>query len=85
MTMKDANKGPKYLVGQKVILQPLSEQGISQRENDISEFAGQVGQVSNYYWISPRNGQVFYIYNVKVGEKKKEIAVYEDEIEPCLS
>ena len=85
MTMKDANKGPKYLVGQKVVLQPISGQGVSQRENDITEYAGQVGQVSNYYWISPRNGQVFYIYNVKVGDKKKEIAVYEDEIEPCLS
>ena len=83
--MKDANKRPKYVVGQKVVLQPIGGLGTSQRENDISEYAGQVGQVSNYYWISPRNGQVFYIYNVKVGEKKKEIAVYEDEIEPCLS
>jgi hypothetical protein len=83
--MKDANKKPKYLVGQKVILQPVSGPGASQRENDISEYAGQVGQVSNYYWISPRNGQVFFIYNVKVGEKRKEITVYEDEIEPCLS
>jgi hypothetical protein len=84
MTMKDAN-GPKFVKGQKVVLQPVSGEGKSQRENDLSEYAGQVGQVSNYYWISPRNGQVFYIYNVKVGEKKKEIAVYEDEIEPCLS
>ena len=83
--MKDMNKGPKYVVGQKVILQPIGGPGQTQRENDISEYAGQVGQVSNYYWMSPRNGQVFYIYNVKVGEKKKEIAVYEDEIEPCMS
>ena len=41
--------------------------------------------VSNYYWITPANGQFFYIYNVKVDDNRKEIVVYEDEIEPCLS
>ena len=85
MTMKDKRAQPKFVKGQKVIIQPAGGQGISQRENDISEYAGEVGEISNYYWINPRNSQIFYIYNVKVGEKKKEIAVYEDEIEPCLS
>lgn len=83
--MQDKNTKPKYVVGQKVIIQPVSEPAGTQRENDINQYAGKVGEISTYYWISPRDGQVFYIYNVKVGEKKKEIAVYEDEIEPCLS
>ena len=85
MTMKDNAVGPKYAVGQKVIIQPASEQSGSQRENHINLYAGQVGEVSDYYWMSPRTGQVFYIYNVRVGLKRKEVVVYEDEIEACLS
>ena len=85
MTMKDNAVRPKYMVGQKVIIQPVGEQGISQRENDINQYAGQVGKVSDYYWISPRTGQVFYIYNVSVGVNRKEVVVYEDELEACLS
>jgi hypothetical protein len=85
MTMKDNAVEPQYMVGQKVIIRPVSEQSMSQRENDINLYAGQVGDVSNYYWMNPPSGQVFYIYNVRVGENRKEIAVYEDEIEACLS
>ena len=76
---------PKYIVGQKVVIQPVSEQGITQRENEISQFAGQIGQVADFYWISPRTGQIFYIYNVRVGKQRKEVVVYEDELEPALS
>ena len=83
--MEGKNPRPKYLKGQKVIIQPVGGQVITQREDDLSQYAGQVGEIADFYWISPRNGQIFYIYNVKVGEKKREIAVYEDEIEPCLS
>jgi hypothetical protein len=85
MTMQDKRAKPKYVIGQKVIIQPVGEQGATQRENEINKYAGEVGEVSNYYWINPRNSQIFYMYNVQVGEHKKEIAVYEDEIEPCLS
>ena len=85
MTMKEKKAKPKYIVGQKVIVQPVSEQGATKRENEINQYAGQVGEISNYYWINPRNGQIFYMYNVQVGEQRKEIAVYEDELEPCLS
>ena len=76
---------PKYSVGQKVIIQPLSEPGPTRRENDINRYAGQIGEVTDFYWISPRTGQVFYIYNVRVGKEKKEVVVYEDEIDTCLS
>ena len=83
--MKDKTARPKYVVGQKVIIQPVSEQGSTRRENEINQYAGQVGEVSNYYWINPRNSHIFFMYNVLVGEERKEIAVYEDELDPCLS
>ncbi len=85
MTMKNNAVKPRFAMGQRVIIKPVSESGTSQRENDINQYAGQVGEVSKYYWISPRTGQVFYIYNVRVGEQKREIVVYEDEMEPALS
>ena len=83
--MMDKRPRPKYVKGQKVIIQPVGGPGTSQRENELTRYAGEVGEISNYYWINPRNSQIFYMYNVKVGEHRKEIAVYEDEIEPCLS
>ena len=85
MAMKNNAIKPRYVRGQKVIIKPVSESGLSQRESDINKYAGQVGEVSRYYWITPRTGQVFYIYNVRIGAQKREIVVYEDEMEPCLS
>jgi len=85
MTMKQNVIKPRYVKGQRVIIRPVSEKGLTQRENDINLYAGQVGEVSNYYWISTRTSQVFYIYNVRVGKERKEIVVYEDEMEACLS
>jgi hypothetical protein len=74
--------GPKYSIGQKVIIHPVSEKGLTQRESDLSTYAGQVGQVSNMYAISPSGGQIFHMYQVRVGPEKKVIVVYEDEMEP---
>jgi hypothetical protein len=85
MAMENNVVKPRYIKGQQVIIQPVTETGLSRRESDINKYAGQVGTVSHYYWIRPRNGQVFYIYNVRVGSNKKEIAVYEDEMEPKLA
>jgi len=76
--------GPKYAIGQKVIIHPVSEKGQTQRETDLSTYAGQVGQVSNFYSISPSAGQIFHMYKVSVGPQKKEIVVYEDEMEAKL-
>ena len=75
---------PKYEIGQKVIIRPVSDQPLSLRESDIESYTGQVGEISNYYWISPRNGKIFYIYNVRVGTDLKELVLYEDELEACL-
>jgi spore germination protein GerM len=83
MTMRNPPTKPRFARGQKVIIKPVNENGITARENSVNEYAGQVGEVSTYYWINPRNEQIFYIYRVKVGkETKKEIVVYEDELEP---
>jgi hypothetical protein len=83
MTMRNPPTKPRYARGQKVVIKPINENGLTARENSVSEYAGQVGEVSNYYWINPRAEQIFYIYKVKVGkETKKEIVVYEDELAP---
>ena len=74
----------KYEIGQKVIVKPVRDQPLSQRENDVDNYAGQVGEVSDFYWISPRTGQVFYIYNVRMASNRKEVVVYEDELEACI-
>ena len=85
MTMKENVNKPRYVKGQKVIIQPVNEKGLTQREYDIYTYAGQVGEISNYYWISPRTGQIFYIYNVRVGRERKEIVAYEDELQANLT
>jgi hypothetical protein len=85
MTMKNNAVKPRYVKGQRVIIKPVNEKGITRREYNVNEYAGQVGEIANYYWISPRTGQIFYIYNVRVGKERKEVVVYEDELEPCLS
>jgi len=75
----------RYEIGQKVIIRPVSDQPLSLRESDLESYAGQIGEVSNYYWISPRTGKVFYIYTVRIGTDYKEVILYEDEIEPYIA
>ena len=83
MTMQHQPTKPRFVKGQKVVIKPVSDSGVTQRENSVNEYAGQTGEIANYYWINPRNEQIFYIYRVKVGkDTKKEIVVYEDELEP---
>jgi hypothetical protein len=84
MTTGGRTMGPKYSIGQKVIIHPVTEKGLTQRDSDVSTYAGQVGQVSNFYSISPSAGQIFHMYQVRVGAEKKEIVVYEDEMEAKL-
>ncbi len=85
MAVKDKANSPRYTVGQKVIIHPMDEKGLTRRESEITKYAGQTGVISNFYWISPAAGQIFYIYKVRVGAEKKEIVVYEDEMEAGLS
>ena len=72
---------PKYKLGQKVIIKPVKSQLSSTRDSDIGQYAGQSGIVTNYYWIRPSAGEVFYIYTVKVGDSEKEIVLHGDEME----
>jgi hypothetical protein len=76
---------PKYEIGQKVIIKPVKEQPLSPRESDIDSYAGQIGEISNFYWISPRAGKIFYVYTVKAGMDYKELVLHEDEIEACIN
>ncbi|MBA7474075.1 hypothetical protein ES705_41778 [subsurface metagenome] len=72
---------PKYKLGQKVIIKPVKNQTLSARDSDIGQYAGQSGIVTDYYWLRPNMGEVFYIYTVKIGDDEKEIVLHEDEME----
>jgi hypothetical protein len=71
---------PKYKIGQRVTVKTARDQR-SLRDCTIEPYTGQAGKVTSYYWISPRNSDIFYIYTVKVGNETKEVALHEDEIE----
>ena len=71
----------KYIIGQRVIAQPVKGQTLSTRDSDVERYAGQSGIVADYYWIRPNAGEVFFIYTVKMGEDQEEIVLYEDEME----
>ena len=71
---------PKYKVGQRVLINPVKNQSSSVRESDIEQYAGQSGIVTDYYWIRPSAGGVFYVYTVKIRDSQKEIVLHEDEM-----
>lgn len=71
---------PKYKIGQRVIIRQSKTKSASARDSDIRQYIGQSGTVTNYYWISPKWSQVFYIYTVKIGTGQKEIVLHEDEL-----
>ncbi len=71
---------PRFFVGQKVVIKPISAP-LSTRDSTLEPYVGEVGEVANYFSISPRAGQVFYIYSVRIGADRKELALHEDEIE----
>ena len=71
---------PRFFIGQKVVVKPVSAP-LSTRDSTLESYVGQVGEVANFYRISPQAGQIFYIYSVRVGDDRKELALHEDEIE----
>ena len=77
--------GPRYEIGQRVIIRPISEQNVSLRKCNVEPYAGQSGEVADYHWISPLGGEVFYIYTVRIGTGYKEVVLYEDEIEAYIA
>ena len=74
----------RYEIGQKVIIRPVDSQGLSPRGSELESYIGQSGYVNDYYWINLHLGETFYIYSVQVGAAKKEIILYEDEMEACI-
>ncbi len=82
--MRQNQVKPRFTKGQKVIIKPIDEGGVTKREYNVNEYAGKVGEIVNFYYISPRQEQIFFIYNVRVGKERKDIVVYEDELEPAL-
>ena len=72
---------PKYQIGQRVIAKLDKSQVLSARSSGIEQYVGQSGIVTDYYWIRPNAGQIFYIYTVKMGDSEEEVVLYEDELE----
>jgi hypothetical protein len=76
---------PKYQIGQKVIITPVKTQQLSPRDAALEPYAGQIGKVADYYWISlGSGGGVFYIYTVLMEADQKELVVHEDELEAVI-
>jgi len=74
----------KYEIGQKVVIVPVKNRHASSRGVDIQLYAGEVGKVTDFYWISlDRGTKVFYTYTVRIKTGNKEIVVHEDELESC--
>ena len=74
-----------YEIGQKVTIAPVSENSLSPRDSDLRQSAGLTGEITNYHWIRPPTGEVFYLYTVRVSTSNKEIVLYENEILPIQS
>jgi len=75
---------PRYSIGQKVIITPVSEQNVSLRDSALEPYAGQTGKVTDYYWITRGRDEVFYIYTVRTEADNEEIVLHEDELKPCI-
>ena len=75
----------KYGIGQKIAIKPVTEQSLSTRDSILRKSAGVTGEITDYYWISPPTGEVFYLYTVRIGSSNKDIVLYEDEIQQVPS
>ena len=71
---------PRFQAGQEVAIKPPPKKSVEPRDSTLNKYAGQTGRVIDYNWISPRFGEVFYIYRVKMVSSDDEIIVHEDEI-----
>ena len=76
---------PKYQVGQKIVIRPINDGIPSTRDSALQPYVGQLGQVTDYHWISrDRDSEVFYIYTITVDSDKKEIVLHEDELQGVI-
>jgi len=75
----------KYEIGQKVVIAPANNQPATPRGSGLEPYAGQVGEVTNYHWICPNRGEVFYIYTIRLETDLKEVVLHEDELETFIA
>ena len=75
---------PRYGIGQKVTIKPVGRENLSPRDCAIDAYTGQIGEVTDYYWIETHMGEISYIYMIRVGSGYKELALHEDEIEAYI-
>ena len=71
---------PKYKIGQKVKVRKLEPNSSALRDAEISQYANETGIVTNYHFLCPHWGDVFYIYTVQFNAGQKDIVLHEDEI-----
>ena len=76
---------PRYQIGQEVIIKPPAKQTLEPRDATLNKYAGRTGMITDYNWISPRFGEFFYLYTVKIASSDSEIVVHEDEMEERTS
>ncbi len=77
---------PKYKIGQKVAITTVSSQHLSQKGSDIQPYAGQIGEITDCYWINLSAGaQVVYLYTVRIEASGKEVVLHEDELKACTA
>ena len=76
---------PKYDKGQKVKVAPVKSTGLTPRDAGLEQYAGNVGEVTDYYGLSLRGGASFYIYTVRIEDAPKEIVLHEDELESYIA
>ncbi len=71
----------KYQIGQRVRAKPDKSQSQTARSSGIEQYVGQSGVITDFYWIRPDAGVIFFIYTVKMGDSEEEVVLYEDELE----
>ena len=76
---------PKYEIGQKVVITPVKNQHLLARDSDLEPYAGQIGKVIDYYWISPSRAEIFYVYIVRMETDHKQVVLHEDELEAYIA
>ncbi len=71
----------KYQIGQRVRAKLDKSQAQAARSSGIEQYVGQSGVITDFYWIRPDAGVIFFIYTVKMGNGEEEVVLYEDELE----
>ncbi len=82
---KDRSMAPKYKTGQKVVIKPVKDQYLPLRDSGLEPYAGRIGEVIHYYWISPTRTEVFYIYTIRLDDDGQEVVLHEDELEKYVA